>query len=139
MAFHPYVFFSGNCAEAFARYHEIFGGDVAVMTMNDLPPGVDPMPGSEPHHVMHAALNLADGVLMGSDDPSGDGGPKAGLAVSYTTPDEAEGKRVLEGLAEGGELTMPYGPTFYAQGFGMCIDRFGVTWMVSGGDPVEIG
>jgi PhnB protein len=137
MAFHPYVFFSGNCAEAFARYQEIFGGDLQIMTMQDLPPGVDQMPGSEPHHVMHAALNLDDGILMGSDDPTGDDGPKLGLAVSFTTPDEAEGKRVLEALAEGGELTMPYGPTFFAQGFGMCTDRFGVAWMVSGGDPVE--
>jgi PhnB protein len=26
MAFHPYLFFGGNCRDAFTRYREIFGG-----------------------------------------------------------------------------------------------------------------
>ena len=37
MAFHPYLFFGGNCREAFTRYQEIFGGDLQVMTMGDAP------------------------------------------------------------------------------------------------------
>ena len=28
MAFHPYLFFGGNCREAFTRYQEIFGGEL---------------------------------------------------------------------------------------------------------------
>jgi PhnB protein len=139
MSFNPYLFFSGNCAEAFARYQEILGGELQVLKMQDLPPGVESMPGSEPHHVMHAALTIDGDMLMGSDDTTGDGGPKTGYAVSYSTLDEAEGKRVLEALAEGGEVSLPYGPTFFAKGFGMCTDRFGVAWMVSGGEPVDVG
>lgn len=130
MPFHPYVFFSGNCREAFTRYQEIFGGQLDLMTVADTPAGVDPMPGSEPHHVMHTALTVGDGMLMGSDDPTGDGGPKVGSAVSYTADDTAEAKRVFEALAEGGEVTMPFSPTFWSTGFGMCTDRFGVPWMV---------
>ena len=33
MAFHPYLFFGGNCREAFDRYKEIFGGELFIMTM----------------------------------------------------------------------------------------------------------
>lgn len=131
MSFHPYVFFSGGqCAEAFRFYHDVFGGDLEVMTNADLPPGEEPMPGGEPHHVMHAAITLGDGLLMGSDDPTGDGGPKAGVAVTYTAPDAVEAKRVFEALADGGEVFMPFAPTFFSSGFGACLDRFGVNWMV---------
>ena len=37
MAFRPYLFFGGNCRQAFTRYHEIFGGDLTLITMNDVP------------------------------------------------------------------------------------------------------
>jgi PhnB protein len=136
MAFHPYLFFSGNCAEAFARYHEIFGGEVRVMTMADAPPDAA-MPGAQPHHVMHAAVQIGDSLLMGSDDPSGDDGPKSGCAVSYSAADEADAKRAFDALAEGGEVSLPFGPTFWSTGFGMCTDRFGVPWMVDAPAPAE--
>jgi PhnB protein len=137
MSFHPYVFFSdGQCAEAFRWYHEILGGELQVMTNADVPEGEESMPGAEPHHVMHASIGLGGGFLMGSDDPTGDGGPKTGVAVTYAAPDATEGKRVFEALAEGGEVFMAFEPTFFSKGFGACIDRFGVNWMVdTEGEP----
>ncbi len=137
MSFHPYLFFSsGQCTEAFRRYHEIFGGELQVMTNAELPEGVDPMPGASPEHVMHAAIKVGDGLLMGSDDPTGDGGPKVGVAVTFTAPDEQEGERVFAALCEGGQAFMPFEPTFFSKGFGSCLDRFGVNWMVdTQGEP----
>jgi PhnB protein len=59
-----------------------------------------------------------------------------GVAVTYAAPDEAEGKRVFEALAEGGQVLMAFEPTFYSKGFGSCLDRFGVSWMVdTQGEP----
>jgi PhnB protein len=136
MSFSPYLFFSGNCAEAFRRYEEIFGGEVNVMTFADVPDGTETMPGAEPDQVMHASLKLADSFLMGSDDPTGTGGPKSGVSVAFSAPDAGEAKRVFEALAEGGEVTMPFSATFWSKGFGMCTDRFGVPWMVdTAGEP----
>ncbi len=132
MSIDPYLFFSGKCREAFTRYHEVLGGTLEIMTHADLPEGAEPMPGAEPHHVMHAAIDLGeDGWLFGSDDPTGDDGLKVGLAVSYTAPDDATTKRVFEQLAEGGEVQMPLGATFWASSFGAGVDRFGISWMVS--------
>lgn len=37
---------------------------------------------------------------------------------------------MLGELADGGEVTMPFGATFWSPGFGACTDRFGVPWMV---------
>jgi len=132
MSVHPYLFFSGGtCAEAFRHYHDVLGGELQVMTFADAPAGeAEGMPGAEPHHVMHASIRLGDCHLMGSDDPTGDGGPKAGIAVSYTAPDTATGERVLARLAEGGELQMPFEATSWSPGFGACVDRWGVSWMV---------
>lgn len=137
MSFHPYLFFSdGKCAEAFRFYHETLGGELEVVTNADLPEGAEPMPGAEPHHVMHASISLGGGLIMGSDDPTGDGGPKVGVAVTYDAPDTVEGKRVFEALAEGGEVFMAFAPTFFSDGFGACVDRFGINWMVStAGEP----
>jgi PhnB protein len=137
MAFHPYLFFSdGRCKEAFTRYQEIFGGQLDVMTNADVPEG-DRMPGVGAELVMHAALMDGDALLMGSDDPTGDGGPRVGASVSYSAADDATGRRVFEALAEGGEVTLPYGETFWSKGFGMCTDRFGVPWMVGIDAPPE--
>lgn len=136
MSFHPYLFFSGDCAAAFDRYHQVLGGELTVMTHADLPEGAEPMPGAEPHHVMHASLTLDGGLLMGSDDPTGDGGPKVGVAVTYTAPDEDAARKAFEGLADGGEVTMPFEATFWSRGFGACNDRFGIPWMVdTAGEP----
>lgn len=137
MSFTPYLFFSGDCADAFARYHEVFGGELQVMTHADLPEGAEPMPGAEPHHVMHAALVLGSGAMLyGSDDPTGDDGPKTGVGVTFTAPDAAEAKRIFDALCEGGEVTMPFEATFWSAGFGSCNDRFGVPWMVdTAGEP----
>lgn len=136
MSVHPYVFFGGDCAEAFQRYHQIFGGELQVMTNADLPEGEE-MPGAEPHHVMHAALRFGDDdLLMGSDDPTSDGGAKKGVAVTYTAPDVQSGKSAFEQLAEGGELLMPFEATFWSAGFGSCNDRWGVPWMIdTAGEP----
>ena len=130
MSFNPYLFFSGDCADAFAFYSEVFGVEARVMTNADLPDDAEPMPGAEPSHVMHAAIELGGSFLMGSDDPSGSGGPKAGFCVSYSAPDVESVHRVVDALAAGGEMSMPVIETFWAPAFGMLTDRFGVSWAI---------
>jgi PhnB protein len=134
MAFHPYLFFSGNCREAFTRYQEIFGGELTLITTKDMPPE-EQMPGVPDDMIMHAALMTGDELLMASDDPTGDGGPVKGIQVNYATADVDDAKRVFEALADGGEITGPLGPTSWSPMFGMCIDRFGIPWMVGAEAP----
>lgn len=130
MAFHPYLFFSGNCREAFTRYHEIFGGDLVLLPMSDMPSD-QPVPAEQADLIMHAALTFGENILMASDDPTGDGGPVKGMSVNYAVADVAEAQRVFDALADGGEVTMPAAETFWSPLFGMCIDQFGIPWMVS--------
>ena len=135
MAFHPYLFFGGTCRDAFTRYEEIFGGELFLLRMGDAPSD-EPVPEDKADLVIHAAITIGDALLMGSDDPTGDGGPKVGSAVVYTSDDAGKGEAIFAKLAEGGEITGPFGPTFWSKGFGMCTDRFGVPWMVdTAGEP----
>jgi PhnB protein len=138
MSFHPYLFFGGNCRDAFTRYHEIFGGQVDFVTTADLPPE-ETMPGATADMIMHAALTTDDGqLLMGSDDPTTETfGPVQGMQVNVAVKDVADATRVFEALAEGGEIQAPLGPTSWAAAFGMCTDRFGTPWMVGTEGPAE--
>ena len=136
MAFHPYLFFSGTCREAFTRYQEIFGGELVLITAKEMP-AEEQMPGVPDDAIMHAALMIDGAYLMASDDPSGDGGPVKGIQVNYDTADVDDATRVFEALAEGGEITGPIGPTSWSPMFGMCIDRFGTPWMISAAAPQD--
>jgi PhnB protein len=137
MAFHPYLMFGGNCRDAFTRYQEIFGGELVLLSMKDVPPDV-PVPTDQSDLIMHAALTVDGNLLMASDDPTTDSfGPVQGMQVSYSTADVADAKRVFEALADGGTVTLPIAATFFSPMFGMCVDRFGTPWMVSTDAPAE--
>lgn len=132
MAFRPYLFFGGNCREAFTRYKEIFGGELTLMRMKDVPG--DPPPADKADYIIHASLTIGDGdLLMASDDPmTDDFGPVQGMMVSYDAPDADEAKRVFDALSEEGKVTQELIPTFFSEAFGMCVDRFGTPWMIVG-------
>ncbi len=134
MAFRPYLFFGGNCAEAFARYQEVFGGELTIMRMKDVP-GEEPSP-EQADLVIHAAVSMGEDLLMGSDDPMSETfGPVQGMMVSYDAADADDARRVLDALADGGSVTQDLVPTFFSEGFGMCVDRFGTPWMVVAPEP----
>ena len=139
MAFHPYLNFGGNCREAFTRYQEIFGGELDLMTMADMPSDEE-VPAGQADLIMHAALRLGDEILMASDDPTTDDfGPVQGMYVNYSVADVDEASRVFDALSEGGEVTMPASETFWSPMFGMCVDRFGTPWMVNAEGPESAG
>lgn len=129
MPFHPYLYFGGNCRQAFERYSEIFGGDLTLLTGKDAPPGV--MPEGKEDLIMHAALVIDGELLMASDAYEDGFGPVQGMYVHYSTKDLDRARTVFEGLSDGGEVEMPGGETFWSPFFGVCRDRFGTPWQVS--------
>lgn len=129
MRFDPYLTFGGNCREAFTRYQEVLGGELVLLGASDVPSDVEMAP-EQADLIMHAALKLGDQLLMASDDIPDRFSGVRGINVSITTDDPAEAERVFAALAEGGEVTMPMGETFWSPKFGMCVDRFGIPWMI---------
>lgn len=132
-----YLFFDGNCAEAMRFYERVTGGKLtALMKYSENPDGAQYCPPGSADRVMHASVLIDGRNLMASDSPAGQHKPQQGVALSlfYDTP--AEAKKAFEQLAEGGTVTMPLGETFWAQIFGALTDRFGTSWMVSGGSKM---
>jgi PhnB protein len=134
--FEPYLCFDGTCAEAMRFYEKTLGGRIEMMmTFGEAPPdsGMPPMDGAK-DLILHASMTLDGHRLMASDSPPGMPFQKMqGIAVSLGYPTAEQGRRVFDALAEGGQVTMPYGKTFWADGFGMVVDRFGTPWMVNAG------
>lgn len=127
----PFLGFDGDCREAMSWYAELFGSPApTIMTYADAPPGGE-MPGMDADKVMYADVRIGDALLMGGDTPSERHEPARGMMVMVDPPDAAEGRRIFDALAEGGEVTMPFEQTFWSSGFGMVRDRFGTPWVVS--------
>jgi PhnB protein len=126
----PYLSFRDNAREAMTFYQSVFGGELTVSTFADFHASADP---TEQHKIMHSQLESPDGlVLMGADTPKGmEYRPQAGVSVSLSGDDEARLRGYWERLSEGGTVAMPFEKAPWGDTFGMCVDRFGTSWMVN--------
>jgi PhnB protein len=79
---------------------------------------------------MHACLRIGDTAVMVSDGRCQGRPSFSGFSLSLTARDEADADRLFAALAEGGQVQMPLGKTFFSPRFGIVADRFGVSWMV---------
>lgn len=133
-----YLTYDGNCEEAFIFYKSVFGGDFPFMgRYKDMPPqeGCDPLSAEDAEKIMHVSLPISkETVLMGSDTGGQwveDFKPGNNFAVSISTDSRNEADRLFAGLSNGGTVTMPMASTFWGDYFGMLVDKFGISWMVS--------
>jgi PhnB protein len=131
MQVHPYLSFDGKCGEAFRLYERVLGGKIEFMQTYGESPMADQTPPELRDAVMHTSLRIGDSLLMGSDAPPGHFQKPQGTHISVTLGDAEDGARIFRELSEGGTVTMPYEKTFWAAGFGMCVDRYGIPWMVN--------
>jgi len=132
MTIQPYLFFDGTCEQAIDFYKKKLGAEVTMlMRFKDCPepaPGTIP-PGAE-NKVMHANLRIGDAEVLASDGRCQGKPSFQGFALTLNAKNETEAKRLFDGLADGGQVQMPLGKTFFSPSFGVVADRFGVSWMV---------
>ena len=128
----PYLNFNGDARQAFEFYASVFGGTPAFTTFADL--GAADSPDAD--KIMHVMLETEAGyTLMGADTPAGmEFQPIAGSSVSLFGDDRAL-HDYFDQLADGGSITMPMAKQAWGDEFGMCVDKFGVPWMVNISQP----
>lgn len=125
----PYVNFDGNAREAMEFYRDVFGGELTVNTFgewgNDDPAVAD--------KTMHALLETERGfTLMASDTPPGmELATGSNITISLSGEDADELRGYWGKLSSGGTVTMPLEKQMWGDEFGMCVDRFGIPWMVN--------
>jgi PhnB protein len=131
MQVNPYLLFPGQCEAAFRFYAKCLGGEIKAMLSHEGTPAADQVPAEWRKKILHACLDLGDGVLMGSDCPPSRQEKPQGFSVSLQVQQPAEAERVFHALAENGTVRMPIAETFWAVRFGMLVDQFGIPWMVN--------
>lgn len=125
-----YLFFNGQCAEAIRFYEGALGGTARIVRVRDTPDAAN-FPPEAQDRLMHARLEAGGVSLMASDWMAPEAYPGMhGFSNCLTAPTTAEAKSLFDKLADGGTVTMPFAKTFYSDGFGMIVDRFGAPWMV---------
>lgn len=128
----PYISFRDNARDAITFYESVFGGDLTISTFGDYQASQDP---EEADKVMHGMLVSPNGLtLMASDTPNGmeyNPGNNISISLSGESSDEAELRGYWDKLAEGGTVTMPLENAPWGDVFGMCVDKFGIAWLVN--------
>ena len=129
----PYLAFDGNCADAMRFYAKVLDGKLDMLTFGQSPMS-EQTPKDALNRIMHARLALEEnGSLYAGDCPPGmpyQGIHGVSITLIYDAVEAAE--RVFNALADGGKVTMAFGPTFWAKRFGMVTDRFCCPWIING-------
>jgi PhnB protein len=129
----PYLNFKNNAREAMEFYQSVFGGQLAVNTFDELGGAMSEISASDENLVMHAMLETDGGlVLMGADTPSHmDFVEGSNSQISLSGDDDGTLRGYWDKLSEGGTVTVPLEKAPWGDTFGMCVDRYGVPWMVN--------
>jgi len=134
MQLNPYLLFNGDCEQAIRFYEQTLDAKIEMLSKFAGTPAAEHVPPDWADKVLHASLKIDGNALMASDAPPGQYSKPQGFSVSIALHDRDKGERIFNQLAEGGQITMPFAPTFWATGFGMCVDRFGIPWIVNCGE-----
>jgi PhnB protein len=135
VALNPYLSFRGNAREAMEFYKGVFGGELTTATFADFQASADP---SENDLIMHGDLQGPEGIrFMGADVPTHMDYTQGtnNFSMSLSGDDESQLRGYFDKLAQGGSVTMPLDKAPWGDLFGMCVDRFGINWLVNVSAP----
>jgi PhnB protein len=126
----PYISFKDNAREAMQFYKSVFGGTLILYTFKDFNASQDP---SEDDKIMHSKLEAENGIhFLAADTPLGmQYQPESNISLTLSGDNQQELSTYFEKLSAGGTLNQPLVQVNWGDTFGMCVDKFGVTWMVN--------
>jgi PhnB protein len=128
----PYLNFLDSTRAAMDFYHSVFGGELVQSTFGEFHASDDP---AEQDKIMHSQLTADNGmVLMAADTPNSmeyKAGTNFSVSLSGGPDDDAELRGYWQKLSEGGTVTMQLAPAPWGDTFGMCVDKFGISWLVN--------
>lgn len=131
MRIEPYLTFKGDCEAAFRFYARCFGGRLGPMFPYGGSSLTELAPPDWQDKIMHGSVELGDRVLMGADTAPDRYEEPRGFTLSIQIASAPEAERIFRVLAEGGKVVMPLEKTFWAERFGVLVDRFGIPWQIN--------
>ena len=131
----PYIYFNGNCEEAFNFYKSVFRQEfTAIERYKDAPKKDRLIFQESDEKIMHVTLPLSTETMLNGSDHS--------LAykemIKYKTfsliihtDSKGEVDRLFNELSENGQIKVPVDLTFWGSYYGQCIDKFGISWKIT--------
>ncbi|MET9045785.1 VOC family protein [Streptomyces sp. NPDC004362] len=124
----PYLMFAGDARQALQFYKEVFGGTLVLNTYGEASQPDTPMSDKIMHGMLETPSNY---TLMAADTPAGEHKPGNAYSVSLSGDDDTELRGYWEKLSDGATVAVPLDKQMWGDVFGMCTDRYGITWMVN--------
>jgi PhnB protein len=131
MQMNPYLSFKGDCEAAFKFYEQSLGGELGAIFRYGGSPMAGDVPADWSEKVMHGSLALGGQLLMGGDVAPDRYEAPRGFSLSLQIKSPADADRIFHELAKDGKVVVPFAKTFWAERFGMVVDRFGVPWLIN--------
>ena len=125
--------FYGRTEEAVNFYCQTIEAETLfMMRFRDRPDISQSRPGLE-EKIFHATFRIGPTEIMASDCGCENSSAKTtfagfAFALRVETPEKAE--RFFAALGEGGQVQIPLVKTFFAERYGIVVDRFGIAWKV---------
>ncbi|HZE37367.1 MAG TPA: VOC family protein [Stackebrandtia sp.] len=125
----PYIHFNGDARKAMEYYKTVLGGELTLNTFGDTGQG----DAATADKIMHAQLVTPDGFnLLAADVPPGmEHITGNNITVCLGGDDGDKLRGFWEGLSADGAISVPLEKQFWGDEFGMCVDQFGIPWMVN--------
>jgi PhnB protein len=123
--------FYGRTEEAVTFYSSAIDAETLfLMRFRDCPDPSQSRPGLE-EKIFHATFRIGSTEVMASDcgcekPPTEATFAGFSLALRVESPEKAE--RFFAALSDGGRIQIPLLKTFFAERYGIVVDRFGVSW-----------
>ena len=135
MTINPYLYFNGNCEEAFNFYKSVFEVEFKYIgRYKDVPQAEKYIFQEQDNKIMHVSLPISNQItLMGADNTEAYKGNISinNFSLSITSDNKKEADKLFQKLSEGGKIKLAMNETFWGSYYGIVNDKFGINWKIS--------
>ena len=130
-----YIYFNGNCEVAFNFYKVVFRKEITYIgRYKDVPQTDRQIFREADEKIMHVTLPISSETsLMGSDNTEAyeESIAYSNFSLIIHTDSKEEADRLFNELSKGGQIKVAMNLTFWGSYYGICIDKFGITWKIT--------
>jgi PhnB protein len=131
MKMNPYLSFKGDCEAAFKYYEQHLGAEPGLFFKYTGSPMSGTVPPDWSDKIMHGSITIGGQTVQAADVVPDQYQRPQGFSLTLQINDTSDAERIFAALADGGEVRMALEKTFWAERFGVVVDRFGVPWIIN--------
>jgi PhnB protein len=127
--------FAGDCEAAFKLYERCLGAKIVYLLKWGEVPAAAEVSAEWHDKVFYGRITIGGHDLVGGDQPPKQYQRPQGCSLVLSIDNVADGERIFNELAQGGEVAVPLRQTFWSPRYGMVVDRFGIAWEINCEQP----